>query len=111
MRGMNKKNFAFYTGFFLLAILGSAMLFYLLPLRNYLGKRGILIGAFFLAFSPSFLYYSRFYREDIFMSFFSLLLLVCIIKFVESYSNVNYSNDNNILSGFSFLRFVYIIIG
>src|SRR5659263_136512 len=157
MRGMNKKNFAFYSGFFLLvaiafflrfyrldervlhhdeaavgyftyklfiekiynydpafhgpfmyyttteifkkfgdsvhsarllpAILGSAMLFFLLPLINYLGKKGILIAAFFLALSPSFLYYSRFYREDIFMSFFSLLLFVCAIKFAEYYSN------------------------
>ncbi|MCX9082956.1 MAG: TIGR03663 family protein [Candidatus Methanoperedens sp.] len=100
-----------YSARFLPAILGSAMLFFLIPLRKYIGNRGMLICAFFLAFTPSFLYYSRFYREDIFMSFFSLLLLVCIIKFVESYSNVNYSNDNNILSGFSFLRFVYIIIG
>jgi predicted membrane-bound mannosyltransferase len=69
------------------AILGSAMLFFLLPLRKYLGKKGILITAFFLAFSPSFLYYSRFYREDIFISFFSLLLFVCAIKFAEEYSN------------------------
>jgi len=69
------------------AILGSAMLFFLLPLINYLGKKGILIAAFFLALSPSFLYYSRFYREDIFMSFFSLLLFVCAIKFAEYYSN------------------------
>src|SRR5659263_687940 len=166
MRGMNKKNFAFYSGFFLLvaiafflrfyrldervlhhdeaavgyftyklfiekiynydpafhgpfmyytttevfkrfgdsvhsarllpAILGSAMLFFLLPLQKYLGKKGIMITAFFLAFSPSFLYYSRFYREDIFISFFSLFLLVCAIKFVENYSKINYSNDKNI---------------
>jgi predicted membrane-bound mannosyltransferase len=69
------------------AILGSAMLFFLLPLQKYLSKKGILIAAFFLAFSPSFLYYSRFYREDIFISFFSLLLFVCAIKFAEDYSN------------------------
>jgi predicted membrane-bound mannosyltransferase len=69
------------------AILGSAMLFFVLPLQKYLGKKGILIAAFFLAFSPSFLYYSRFYREDIFISFFSLLLFVCAIKFAEGYSN------------------------
>jgi len=63
------------------------MLFFLLPLRKYLGEKGILIAAFFLAFSPSFLYYSRFYREDIFISFFSLLIFVCAIKFAENYSN------------------------
>lgn len=76
-----------YSARLLPAILGSAMLFFLLPLRKYLGKKGILIAAFFLAFSPSFLYYSRFYREDIFISFFSLLLFVCAIKFAEDYSN------------------------
>ncbi|PWB50046.1 MAG: hypothetical protein C3F06_13165 [Candidatus Methanoperedenaceae archaeon] len=98
-----------YSARFLPAILGSTMLFFLIPLRKYIGNTGMLICAFFLAFSPSFLYYSRFYREDIFMSFFTLLLLVCVIKYVESYSNVNYSD--NIPKGFSFLRFPYIIIG
>ena len=76
-----------YSARLLPAILGSVMLFFLLPLQKYLGKKAILIAAFFLAFSPSFLYYSRFYREDIFISFFSLLLFVCAIKFAENYSN------------------------
>lgn len=73
----------------------------------------MLICAFFFALSSSFLYYSRFYREDIFMSFFTLLLLVCIIKFIESYFNMNYSNDRNVPrhGGYSFMRFFYIIIG
>jgi predicted membrane-bound mannosyltransferase len=76
-----------YSARILPAIFGSALLLFLLPLRKYLGKKGILITAFFLAFSPSFLYYSRFYREDIFISFFSLLLFVCAIKFAEYYPN------------------------
>jgi len=86
------------------AILGSAMLFFLLPLKNYLSKKGILITAFFLAFSPSFLYYSRFYREDIFISFFSLLLFVCAVKFGE-----NYSHDE-IVQKISYLFTVVFII-
>ncbi|CAG1006861.1 hypothetical protein METP1_03386 [Methanosarcinales archaeon] len=85
-----------YSARILPAIFGSAMLLFLLPLRKYIGKIGLLVCAFFLALSPSFLYYSRFYREDIFISFFTLLLLVCAIKFVENYSNINYSNDKNI---------------
>lgn len=102
-----------YSARFLPAILGSAMLFFLIPLRKYIGNIGMLICAFFFAFSPSFLYYSRFYREDIFMSFFSLLLLVCIIKYVESYSNVNYSNEKNMPRPgcYSVMRFFYIVIG
>jgi len=76
-----------YSARLLPAIVGSAMLFFLLPLQKYLGQKGILVAAFFLALSPSFLYYSRFYREDIFISFFSMLLFVCAIKFAEAYSN------------------------
>jgi predicted membrane-bound mannosyltransferase len=78
-----------YTARLLPAILGSVMLFFLLALQKYLSKKGILIAAFFLAFSPSFLYYSRFYREDIFISFFSLLFFVCAIKLADKYSNIN----------------------
>jgi len=85
-----------YSARILPAIFGSAILLFLLPLRKYIGKIGLLVCAFFLALSPSFLYYSRFYREDIFISFFTLLLLVCAIKFVENYSKINYSNDKNI---------------
>lgn len=73
------------------AILGSALIFLLLPLRKYIGSYGILFAAFFLALSPSFLYYSRFYREDVFMAFFSLLMLVCAVKYAEKFSEEKYS--------------------
>ena len=103
-----------YSARILPAIFGSAMLLFLLPLRKYIGKIGLLVCAFFLALSPSFLYYSRFYREDIFISFFTLLLLVCAIKFVENYSNMNYSNDKNIMIRnvhlFSTILIILIII-
>jgi predicted membrane-bound mannosyltransferase len=94
-----------YSARFLPAILGSAMLLFLLPLRKYIGNTGMLVSAFFLAVSPSFLYYSRFYREDIFMSFFSLLLLVCAVKYIE-----NYSNDKNIVIKNQYLFSSIIII-
>ncbi len=74
-----------YSARFLPAVLGSLMLLFLIPLRKYLGDAGTLICAFFFTFSPSFLYYSRFYREDIFIAFFSLLLFVCGLKFAEIY--------------------------
>lgn len=104
-----------YSARILPAIFGSAMLLFLLPLKKYIGKTGSLICAFFLALSPSFLYYSRFYREDIFMSFFTLLLFVCAIKFVENYSNINYynlnySNDKNIVTGNAYLFATILII-
>jgi len=67
------------------AILGASMILLLIPLRRYLGNYGMLFAAFFLALSPSFLYYSRFYREDIFISFFTLLALVCAVKYAEAF--------------------------
>ncbi|VVB86547.1 Uncharacterised protein [uncultured archaeon] len=76
------------------------MLLILIPIRNYIGKTGMVIAAFFLALSPSFLYYSRFYREDIFISFFTLMVLVCGIKYAE-----------NIREGRSILRLSYLFLG
>ncbi len=68
------------------ALLGASILFLLIPLRRYLGNTGTVIAAFFFALSPSFLYYSRFYREDIFISFFTLLALVCAVKYAETFA-------------------------
>ncbi|SNQ61668.1 flippase activity-associated protein Agl23 [Candidatus Methanoperedens nitratireducens] len=45
-------------------------------------------------------YYSRFYREDIFISFFTLLILVCAVKYAE-----------NIKDNGSVLRFFYLFTG
>jgi uncharacterized protein (TIGR03663 family) len=90
-----------YSARLLPAFLGSAMIFLLIPLRKYIGKMGILLSAFFLTISPSFLYYSRFYREDMFIAFFSLLVLVCIAKYTEERGEENYS----------FLRIFYLFLG
>lgn len=92
------------------AIMGSAQILFLIPLRRYIGNIGMIAGAFFFAFSPSLLYYSRFYREDIFMSFFSMLLLMCAVKFMEDHSNSS-KEKNSIVSGFSFIRILYLFIG
>lgn len=91
------------------AILGASMIFLLIPLRRYLGITGTVMAAFFLALSPSFLYYSRFYREDIFISFFTLLALVCAVKYAEAYAN-----DRRSVSGsnpYSIERIFYLAIG
>lgn len=91
-----------YSARLLPAILGTGMLFLLIPLRRYIGKNGMLVSAFFLALSPSFLYYSRFYREDIFMSFFSLLFLVSAVKYIER---------RNSEERYSLSRFSYVLLG
>ncbi|MCZ7405593.1 MAG: TIGR03663 family protein, partial [Candidatus Methanoperedens sp.] len=80
-----------YSSRLLPALFGTAMIFLLIPLRKYIGNTGVILSAFFLALSPSFLYYSRFYREDIFIAFFSLLMLVCAVKYAEKYVEEKYS--------------------
>ena len=80
-----------YSSRLLPALFGAAMIFLLIPLRKYIGNVGLVLSAFFLALSPSFLYYSRFYREDILIAVFSLLTIVCAVKYAEKYLEEKYS--------------------
>jgi uncharacterized protein (TIGR03663 family) len=98
-----------YASRLLPAILGASMIFLLIPLRRYLGNTGTVMAAFFLALSPSFLYYSRFYREDIFISFFTLLALVCAVKYAEAYAKDRRSASGSNL--YSIERIFYLAIG
>jgi uncharacterized protein (TIGR03663 family) len=50
---------------------------------GYINKKQTLFAALFLAVSPDMVYFSRFLRHDIFMLFFSLLLLVAILYYFE----------------------------
>ncbi|MBU4222300.1 MAG: TIGR03663 family protein [Euryarchaeota archaeon] len=96
------------------ALIGASMIFLLIPLRRYLGNTGTVIAAFFLALSPSFLYYSRFYREDIFISFFTLLALVCAVKYAEAFDKdrgkVSLLNLH-FFAGYSIERVFYLALG
>ncbi len=67
------------------ALLGSMMVLLVWPIYRlgYLGRRGALIAALFLAISPDMVYFSRFLRNDIFVAFFSLLLLVGLLYYFE----------------------------
>lgn len=51
-------------------------------LRREFGRWGALIASGLLLASPSFLYYGRFHRHDVFSAFFTLLFFVAIIRFV-----------------------------
>src|SRR5579884_3833473 len=53
-------------------------------LRPHLGRQGALIASIALAISPAFLYYSRFARDDVYLDFFSLLLVVAIWGFLRT---------------------------
>ncbi len=67
------------------ATLGSFIVFLPFFLRDYLGKPGAWLACFLLAISPSMVYFSRFAREDIYMAFFTLLLVVATARYVRSH--------------------------
>jgi len=50
---------------------------------GYIDKKQTIFAALFLALSPDMVYFSRFLRHDIFMLFFTLLLLVAILYYFE----------------------------
>ncbi|MDF1558418.1 MAG: TIGR03663 family protein [ANME-2 cluster archaeon] len=79
------------------ALTGVGMVLLVYPFRHYLGRLGWLITAAFFAFSPSFLYYSRFFRNDIFITFFTLTAVICAAKYFEKKNNPT--------------RLIYIAIG
>ena len=65
------------------ALTGVGMVLLVYPFRQNLGSPGWLITAAFFAFSPSFLYYSRFFRNDIFITFFTLAAVVCTVQYLK----------------------------
>jgi len=50
---------------------------------GYINKKQTLVVALFLAISPDMVYFSRFLRHDIFMLFFTFLLLVALLYYFE----------------------------
>ena len=57
---------------------------------GYIDKNQTLLAALFLALSPEMVYFSRFLRHDIFMLFFTFLLLVAILYYFE-YGQTRYA--------------------
>lgn len=66
------------------ALSGAAMILLFLPLHNALGKPAALIAALLTAVSPAFVFYSRYYIQEIFLVFFTLGLLVCGWQYTQS---------------------------
>ena len=50
---------------------------------SYLSKNQAVLAALFIALSPDMVYFSRFLRHDIFQLLFTLLVLVCILAYIE----------------------------
>jgi len=68
------------------AIFGGLMVLLLLPIRKYLGDTKFLLISSMIAFSYSFIIFSRQLRHDIFLAFFILSFIVCMILFLERHS-------------------------
>ncbi len=67
------------------AVLGALLIPLLYPLRHlgYLSSRQALVAALFIAVSPEMIYFSRFLRNDIFVVFFTMLLLVALLLYLD----------------------------
>ncbi len=66
------------------ALFGVGIVALPLGLRRELTRVGALIASLLLAVSPSFVYFSRFLREDIYFNFFMFAMVVCAVRFATS---------------------------
>ena len=67
----------------LAVVLGTALIFLPYFLRSYITRPGALLTGLMLAVSPAFVYFSRFIRDDIYLAFFSLLMFVAIVRYID----------------------------
>jgi len=67
------------------ALFGSLLipLVYAIYRLGYLDRKQTLIAALFIALSPNLVYFSRFLRHDIFQLFFTLLILVALLAYLN----------------------------
>ncbi|HEX6779189.1 MAG TPA: flippase activity-associated protein Agl23, partial [Ktedonobacterales bacterium] len=72
------------TARFAAAMLGTAMIPMCYFLRERMGKAAAIVAAFLLAVSPTFVYYSRFTREDIYFVSFTFATVVALFKYCEA---------------------------
>lgn len=63
---------------------GVAAILLLFLLKKELGERGVLWSAFLLSFSPSMVYFSRFFRNDLIIVFCTLATVIGGIRYLEN---------------------------
>jgi uncharacterized protein (TIGR03663 family) len=73
-----------YTTRIVPALFGVFMVLSPLLLRRWLGRVGAVITSILLLISPSFLYYSRYIRNDIYITVWTMLLIAALFHFVQS---------------------------
>jgi len=71
-----------------IAIFGSAMLVLLLPLAPALGRKSTLVGAIFIAISPAFVFYSRYFIQEIPFVFFTLGMIAAGWRYAQTQSRL-----------------------
>ena len=76
-----------YTSRLLYAFLGIALVGMPFLFRARLGRYGALFASGLLAFSPTMLYFSRFSRNDILMSVWTLGLVICVWRYLDEGKN------------------------
>jgi len=99
------------------ALLGALLIpfIYLIHRLGYLDKRQTFVAALFVAVSPDMVYFSRFLRNDIFILFFTLLLLVALLYYLE-YGKFRYALIAGLAAGLGMsskenMPFVLVIFG
>ena len=65
------------------ALMGTSMVALMYPLRRQLGRIAAYAAAVLLAIGPSYLYFSRFAREDIYIAAITLAMLVVVFRFFD----------------------------
>ncbi len=70
------------------ALFGTALIGLPYFLRRQIGMKAVFIAAALIAFSPTLLYFSRFDREDIYVAFWTLALVVSIWRYFEEQKTV-----------------------
>lgn len=68
----------------LAVVLGTVLIVLPYFLRRYITPQGALVTALMLSVSPSFVYFSRFIRDDIYLACFSLILFIAIVHYVDN---------------------------
>ncbi|MBN1432385.1 MAG: TIGR03663 family protein [Methanomicrobiaceae archaeon] len=73
------------TARFIPAIIGSTLCLFVYPIYRlgYLNRIQSIVAAVFIAISPNLVYFSRFLRNDIFVVFFTLIILIATLYYIE----------------------------
>ena len=74
-----------FTARFIPAVMGSTVCLFVYPIYRlgYLNRVQSVVAAIFFAISPNLVYFSRFLRNDIFLVFFTLVILVATLYYIE----------------------------